>query len=133
MTTLPQTMHSGAALDQRGGGMASEDLQALARAVHLLEDPGFAARLTRIAGKPIELIRKALPASAADAIAVATTKGLELALKTALRTIGPPRPGSRLLHKALATASGAAGGAFGVASLAVELPISTVIMLRAIA
>ena len=37
------------------------------------------------------------------------------------------------LHKALATASGAAGGAFGLATLPVELPVSTIIMLRSIA
>jgi hypothetical protein len=37
------------------------------------------------------------------------------------------------LHRALATASGAAGGTFGLAALPVELPVSTVIMLRSIA
>ena len=44
-----------------------------------------------------------------------------------------PHAGSRLMHKALATASGAGGGAFGLPGLAVELPVSTVIMLRSIA
>jgi len=38
-----------------------------------------------------------------------------------------------LFHRALATASGAAGGTFGLAALPVELPVSTVIMLRSIA
>ena len=37
------------------------------------------------------------------------------------------------MHKALATASGAAGGAFGLATLPIELPVSTIIMLRSIA
>jgi hypothetical protein len=37
------------------------------------------------------------------------------------------------LHRALATGSGAAGGTFGLAALPVELPVSTVIMLRSIA
>jgi hypothetical protein len=37
------------------------------------------------------------------------------------------------LHRALATASGAVGGTFGLAALPVELPTSTVIMLRSIA
>ena len=36
------------------------------------------------------------------------------------------------MHKVLATASGAAGGAFGLAALPIELPVSTIIMLRAI-
>ena len=44
-----------------------------------------------------------------------------------------PQGGSRLVHKLLATASGAAGGAFGLAALPIELPASTIIMLRSIA
>jgi hypothetical protein len=44
-----------------------------------------------------------------------------------------PHAASQLLHKALATASGAAGGAFGLAALPFELPVSTIIMLRSIA
>ena len=41
-----------------------------------------------------------------------------------------PHAGSELLHKALATASGATGGAFRLATLPIELPVSTIIMLR---
>jgi hypothetical protein len=115
-------------------GLNSEDLAALQEAVQMLEHPGLAARLAAIAGKPVELLGQMLPASASQLIATATTRGLEVALKAALRTMrGGPRPGSRLLHKTLATASGAAGGAFGLAALPVELPISTIIMLRSIA
>src|SRR6201999_3525862 len=44
-----------------------------------------------------------------------------------------PRSNSQFLHRMLATASGAAGGTFGLAALPVELPVSTVIMLRSIA
>ena len=91
-------------------GMTPEDLAALRRAVLSLEHPGLAARLTNMVGKPIELIGYALPSSASHAIATATSKGLEVALKIALRTMQrTPHAGSQLLHKALATASGAAG------------------------
>ena len=115
-------------------GMTPEDLAALRRAVQSLEHPGLAARLTNVVGKPVELIGDVLPASATHAIATATSKALELALKVALRTMQlTPHAGSRLLHKALATASGAAGGAFGLATLPIELPVSTIIMLRSIA
>ena len=114
--------------------MTPEDLTALQRAVQLLEHPGLAARLTYIAGKPIEIIGSALPASASRVIATATAKALEAALQVALRTMRrTPHTGSHLLHKALATASGAAGGAFGLATLPIELPVSTIIMLRSIA
>jgi hypothetical protein len=115
--------------------LTPDDLAALQEAVRALEHPGFAARLAAIAGKPVELLGQMLPASASQLIATATTRGLEVALKAALRTMRgtPPRPGSRFLHKTLAIASGAAGGAFGLAALPVELPISTIIMLRSIA
>jgi hypothetical protein len=114
--------------------MTSEDFAALARAVQSLEHPGFAARLANMAGKPIELIGSALPATVQQSISTITTKALQSALKVAPRTMqDTPHAGSRLVHKVLATASGAAGGAFGLATLPIELPVSTIIMLRAIA
>ena len=44
-----------------------------------------------------------------------------------------PDAASSLLHKALATASGAIGGSLGLVTAPLELPISTIIMLRSIA
>jgi hypothetical protein len=115
-------------------GITESDLAALRSAAAALEHPGLAARLTNMVGKPIELIGYALPASASQAITAATSKALEMALEVALRSMHQaPRAGSQRLHKALATASGAVGGAFGLASLPIELPLSTIIMLRSIA
>jgi hypothetical protein len=77
--------------------------------------PSLAARLTNLVGMPVGLLGRALPAGASQAIATATTKSLETALKVALLTIrNEPQESSRLLHRALAVASGAAGGAFGI-------------------
>ena len=102
--------------------MAEEDLNALRAAVATLEHPALAARLGNIAGKPIELVGRALPAAASEAVATATTKALHAALAVALRTMEKePKAASRLLHKALAAASGAVGGGFGLAALPVEL------------
>jgi len=115
-------------------GMTESDLAALRSAAAALEHPGLAARLTNMVGKPIELIGYALPASASQAITAATSKALEMALEVALRSLPQaPRARSQRLHKALAVASGAAGGAFGLATLPIELPLSTIIMLRSIA
>ena len=120
--------------DVAPGGLTPEDLAALRRAVEALEHPGLAARLANMVGKPIELIGYVLPASASQIISAATSKGLQLALDVALRTMhSAPHPGSQLVHKVLATASGAAGGAFGLATLPLELPVSTIIILRSIA
>src|SRR5262245_65742258 len=116
------------------GTMTEADLAALQRAVELLEHPGFAARLTNMLGKPIELIGTALPASASRLITTATAKALELALGAALRTMrGRAEAGSPRFHRVLAAATGAAGGAFGLASLPMEIPVSTIVMLRSIA
>jgi len=114
--------------------LSAEDRAALREAMHALEHPGFAARLASVIGQPVERAGRALPPAAAEAIASVTTKALNAALSVALTTLrGSPRAGSRRLHTALAAASGAAGGAFGLVSLPIELPISTVIMLRSIA
>lgn len=111
-----------------------EDLDALRVAVKLLEHTSLAARLTNIVGTPIALIGATLPEGAAQAIAAATTKGLNGALKVALSTIeNRPERASRRMHKALAAASGAIGGSLGLLTAPVEIPISTLIMLRSIA
>jgi len=67
------------------------------------------------------------------------TRAAQTALATALRvavaTLADrgPRPSSDILHKVFVTATGAAGGAFGLAALPIELPVSTTVMLRSIA
>src|SRR5258708_17793793 len=107
---------SGAAINERGVGakqpqvgrvcMTDEDIKALRSAVLALEHPGWAARLSNIAGRPIELMTKALPEGATKAIAAATTKELNAALAGALPTIRhQPQPRSRLLHKVVAWGS----------------------------
>jgi hypothetical protein len=119
---------------QEASEITVEDREALRGAVKSLEHPSLAGRLTNLVGKPVELIGYALPEFASQAIASAISKGLEAALKVALRTLpSSPRSNSQFLHRALATASGAAGGTFGLAALPVELPVSTTIMLRSIA
>jgi hypothetical protein len=113
--------------------LTQADIDALRSAVKWLEVPSFAARLTSMLGRPIDLIGKALPPGASQAIAKATAKSLQIAEKIALSTIrNRGRESSVMLHKALAVASGAAGGAFGLSSLPFEVPVSTIIMLRSI-
>ena len=115
-------------------GLSAEDRAALHEAVRALEHPGFAARLANVIGQPVERVGRALPPAAAEAIAAVTAKALNAAMSIALTTLKrTPWTGSRRLHTTLAAASGAAGGAFGLVSLPIELPLSTVIMLRSIA
>ena len=110
------------------------DRQALAAAVRRLETPGFAGRMTALAGRPADLVARALPGPAAGMVARAAQSALTRALDIALFSLRHQRfTGGRVVHSALASACGAVGGAFGLAALAVELPVSTAIMLRAIA
>ena len=113
--------------------MTLEELAALRRAVAALEHPSFAARLSNLAGKPVELMRRTLPAAASETIAKATTRALNAALAAALRSMrNDHRIGSPWLHKALVAGTGAVGGGFGLVALPVELPLSTILMLRGI-
>jgi hypothetical protein len=115
-------------------GLSDEDREALRRAVIALERPSLVARLANIVGRPLEVLGHSLPAPVRDAVSSAAEAALRASLRVALTTLrkeGAPSP--RALHGALAAASGAVGGALGLATLPVELPISTTLMLRAIA
>ncbi|MCX5730762.1 MAG: EcsC family protein [Deltaproteobacteria bacterium] len=114
--------------------MKEADRGALARARKVLENPGLAIRLTDLVGRPVEMAVAALPAAASRQIHRATGAALDRALAVALRTMdADPDPPRDWFHRLAAGAAGAGGGAFGLAGLAVELPISTTLMLRAIA
>jgi EcsC protein family len=114
--------------------LTDADREALRQAVLALEGPSYVARLSTLAGRPIELLGQALPRVASDLISRVTQAALTRALRYALRTIpkegGNPETGT---HKALAVLSGAMGGALGLSAVLVELPLSTTIMLRSIA
>jgi hypothetical protein len=110
------------------------DLTALTEAVRRLENPSLAGRLAALAGKPVGLVQRALPTAASTAVAKIAKHALEHSLGVALFSLRNRRlAGGRKLHSGLACTSGAIGGAFGLAALAVELPVSTTIMLRSIA
>ena len=115
--------------------LSAQELAELAGAVKLLEGDNFAGRLTRLLGGQVRAIGRALPDSARKAIALATDAALKTGLRVALRSMGAntgAKPRNRL-HQAAAAATGAVGGAFGLAATALELPISTTILLRSIA
>lgn len=116
-------------------GLSEKDLDDLKHAKSLLEHPGLAAKITNLLGAPIEKGFDLLPARFADTVSQVTKTALEKALDVSLWTIGDrgPKPSADWLHRFMVAASGAGGGAFGMAALPVELPFSTMIMLRSIA
>ncbi|HNC68122.1 MAG TPA: EcsC family protein, partial [Thauera aminoaromatica] len=109
------------------------DLRALAEARVLLERPSLAARLSSFVGSPLEKGMARLPASWRERIGGLAHDALMKAMDTAAKTLQPAaQPASPRLHKLLGSVSGAGGGAFGVAGLTVEIPLSTVLIMRSI-
>lgn len=112
-----------------------DDLIALKRAKTLLENPSMAARITNMLGAPIERGFALLPDRWHNRIVAVTRIALSKALDTALFTLKTRshRPSVKRWHKIAAATTGGVGGFFGLPALAVELPVTTTIMLRAIA
>ncbi len=115
--------------------ITKHDLDDLRYAKSLLENPGLAAKISNLLGTPIEKGFERLPAKWSDVVQNVTTESLQKAFNFALITMGdkPKSASSDLTHKVLIAATGAGGGAFGLPALAIELPISTTIILRSIA
>ncbi len=114
--------------------LSGSDLEALRLAVWALERQSFAERLARLAGRRIGLAGRSLHPHLQAAASAAAHRALSGALNVALSSLeGAPQGDSTRLHKQLAAITGGVGGAVGLASLPLELPISTAIMLRSIA
>jgi hypothetical protein len=120
--------------------LSPRDLEDLARAKGALEAPSLAIRIADRVGMPVDALVRRLPEGAQRIIARGTHAALEAALDVALRTLqtttleaGRGTQASDVLHRGLAVAMGAVGGAAGLAGLVVELPLSTIVMLRSIA
>ncbi|MDW5288663.1 EcsC family protein [Formosa sp. PL04] len=110
-------------------------IQELTTAVELLENPSMAAKITNVIGMPIEKAIGFLPDNWQDNIGKITQKSLIKATEAAIWSIDDKhveKP-SNLWHKFGVALSGGVGGFFGLPGLAIELPLSTTIMLRSIA
>ena len=114
---------------------SAQDLADLGYAKDLLEHPGLAAKITSLFGTPIEKGFKLLPEKWSETVQEVTRTALGRALNFAVGTLEDRqhKPSSEFIHKMFVAASGGVAGAFGLSALAVELPLSTTIMLRSIA
>lgn len=119
---------------QAESSLPEADRDALQKAFRALEHSNLATRLARTVGKQLGSLARLLPPGASTLVDRAAQTAIRSALNVALRTLSDgPKRDTRFLHKAAAAASGAVGGLFGLTSLPVELPLSTVIILRSIA
>lgn len=115
--------------------LSSQDFTDLQSAVAKLETQSLAMTLASKAGMPVEALMHRLPRPAQDSISSAVNRSLEQCLRVAL-TFGKDHTSTALSKRThtLATAvTGAVGGFFGLPGLLIELPVTTTVMLKAIA
>ena len=118
-----------------GDNLSSLAISDLRDAKALLENPGLAARISNFMGSPLEAGLNNLPVAWHEKITTTVQKSIEIALDVALLTMdrdGSEPPANRW-HIFAAGVVGAVGGIFGLPALALELPVSTTIILRSIA
>ena len=113
----------------------AEDRDDLVRAVELLENPSFIARVTDLIGQPVERLISNLPTRASEKLQNSVRMTLHKLLDLSIHTMGGSQRNRarRLTHKIAGGVSGAVGGFFGAPALAIELPLTTTIILRSIA
>ncbi|RYZ48948.1 MAG: hypothetical protein EOP07_25130, partial [Proteobacteria bacterium] len=125
--------------------MSEKELAFINESAQFLDNPSLILKLTKILGKPIDMLQEKLPVKAQTYLTQAVEKSLNTALKTAIATIkSVPKDTENLgvvahrskvagwAHTASVAATGAVGGFFGLVSLPVELPLSTTVIFRGI-
>ncbi|HDQ00497.1 MAG TPA: EcsC family protein [bacterium] len=111
------------------------DLADLRTAKKILENPGIAAKLTDLLATPIERGFEMLPPKWSALVNLASQKSLQKALDFSILTLDEKTKdvARNRWHKIAVATVGAAGGAFGLSAVPIELPASTMIILRSIA
>ncbi len=135
-TPVPEILDpvSEGSVSVRQGALSAADEAALVDAVAALEGSSLAAQLSNLVGRQIGFAGELVPARVAETANKAATTALRYAMRAAVKGLPTDdRPASNRLHMAAVAASGAVGGAFGLATLPVELPLSTTMILRAVA
>ena len=116
--------------------LCNADWADLRRAVDALEHPSLAARLTSLIGTPVEEGLKLLPPDWHQRVSTTTEAVVHRILDVAVSTL-PSVDGERLpddrRHRQLGMATGALGGLFGLPGTLIELPFTTMLMMRSIA
>lgn len=122
--------------------LSDQEQSFIREAAQFFSDPGTMATSLAWISEPIEKLEQKLPAEVRQTIALASKSAVEKALVTAVNTMPDnvsttsdadmDSQRSNWLHKGATTITGAVGGFFGFAALPLELPLTTIIVLRGI-
>ena len=114
--------------------LSPKHLEVLARAVGRLEHARLAKHLSEFAGRPVGKALMSVPEPLKSRLDQAAEKAILRCLDVAVKSLKPTKkPPMTRVAIMLAGVSGGVGGLLGVAGLPVELPVTTILMLRAIA
>ena len=115
--------------------ISQEDRAALVHAIDCLTTESFVVRAAGAVGSVLTRPGKAMPKWVKARVLDLAQSAIKASMLGAAATMrdGPGTPASTRTHKALTAVSGAAGGMFGLAGAAVEVPFTTTLTLRAIA
>jgi hypothetical protein len=110
-------------------------LEELARARAFLASNNLATKLSDFAGAPVQNALKKTPQSVRDGVDRNIERAIFACLKIAMRSLKdvPTRSPQMRLASTWAGVAGGFAGVFGAAALPLELPLTTILMLRAIA
>lgn len=128
--------------------LSADERKLLADAARYLEAPSLLMQLAGLVGKPLQLLLHGIDKVAPDRVHQVVGSALGAALTVAVATL-PGKTGAAegageldindvgasasFWHKMSVAVTGTTSGLFGVAGLAIELPITTTIMFRSIA
>jgi len=115
--------------------LSAEHRLELGTAVDLLENPHFAARLADYVGQPINSLVERLPRTLNERLRDSVRGAIFKCLEMAINSLDEDTPAAApdWLNNIVVGLAGGVGGFFGMVALPIELPITTVLMLRAIA
>src|SRR5579863_5052956 len=110
------------------------DQKVLWSAVNTLERESLVARLSELTGEPITQVLRRMPKFVSRQIHGVVQSALSQALEAALYKMdsGLPELGT-IGFRVVSGITGGVSGFFGMATLAIELPVTTTLMLRSIA
>ena len=114
---------------------SADELQALRQAKECFQSPPLIVKITDSLGSPLEKSLALLPEQWQIKINTVTESALLKAINTAIYSLQkmPESKFSERWHKLSIATTGGIGGFFGASTIAIELPISTTIILRSIA
>ena len=115
--------------------LTEEEQIELRYAYQNLEHPSFAARLSDVLASPIEAGLVLLPKNWRKSLERTAQMSIYRSLKLAVSSMGELEsvPAQIWAHRLLAAGCGAASGFFGPLAILAELPVTTTLILRAIA